>query len=240
MNTIDLTTDLRVQTFTEDRIGMRVGMPEVIIKVTHIPTGRSAYGCGERSQHANRAKAIASLSDLPAETSLVLADVIAAVDAEPELTDEMPDEMFNAVRNDKGALVELMRLAVRETKQNINARIATLNASSLNPHAAAGQAMYQVWQSTDSCAEHWSWDDVDKAEYDAAREDKRRILYTAPQLQPTHQLDAQRFQWLRWCYSQLKTSRCQNALEAFGLSVTPDTIDSLDVAVDEGMERTRP
>lgn len=37
--------------------------------------------------------------------------------------------------------------------------------------------LYQVWRSTDSCGEFWSWDDCDEAEYLAAPESKRRILY---------------------------------------------------------------
>ena len=42
------------------------------------------------------------------------------------------------------------------------------------------EPMYQVWQSTDSCEEFYSWDDVDKEEFDKTKPDKRRILYTHP------------------------------------------------------------
>lgn len=36
---------------------------------------------------------------------------------------------------------------------------------------------YQVWMSTDSCNEFWAYEDVAKAEYDAAPEEKRRIIF---------------------------------------------------------------
>ena len=41
--------------------------------------------------------------------------------------------------------------------------------------------VYQLWRSTDPCSEFWSWDDVDKAEYDHEKDDdKRRVLFTHP------------------------------------------------------------
>lgn len=48
---------------------------------------------------------------------------IAAVDAEPELPGDMPDEMWEAARNDRDAMAEAMRIAVRQTKAGIKERI---------------------------------------------------------------------------------------------------------------------
>lgn len=53
---------LRVQVFTEQRAGMRVGMPEAMVKVTDLRTGRYTVGHGERNPHLNRAKAVAALA----------------------------------------------------------------------------------------------------------------------------------------------------------------------------------
>ena len=71
--------ELHVQVFAEQRTGMKVGMPEVVIKVTHLPTGRVAYGCGERSQHANRQKAVAELEAPAAEPADAGLDAVAEV-----------------------------------------------------------------------------------------------------------------------------------------------------------------
>ena len=46
-----------------------------------------------------------------------------AVDAEPELPGEMPDEMWAAIREDRDAAAEAMRIIVRQTKAGIRARI---------------------------------------------------------------------------------------------------------------------
>jgi len=48
---------------------------------------------------------------------------IAAVDAEPELPGDMPDEMWNAVRNDRDAMCEAFRMTVRLIKDGIKGRI---------------------------------------------------------------------------------------------------------------------
>lgn len=52
--------------------------------------------------------------------------VLRAVDEEPELTDEMPEEMWAAVRDDREAMVEAFRIVVRQTKAGIRARIEEL------------------------------------------------------------------------------------------------------------------
>lgn len=60
----------------------------------------------------------------------------------------------------------------------LRAAVDTLEAQlHAAPQAPAMTAHYQVWQSTDSCGEFWSWDDVGRTEYDAAASDKRRVLY---------------------------------------------------------------
>ena len=49
-----------------------------------------------------------------------------AVDDEPELTDEMPEEMFDAYQEivkDKKSLTEALRILVRQTKSEIRERI---------------------------------------------------------------------------------------------------------------------
>ena len=41
--------------------------------------------------------------------------------------------------------------------------------------------VFQIWRSTDSCCEFWSWDDVDEDEYaDEPEPTKKRKLYAAP------------------------------------------------------------
>lgn len=52
--------------------------------------------------------------------------LLRAVDIEPELTDEMPDEMWAALRDDRDATVEALRIVVRQTKAAIRARIEEL------------------------------------------------------------------------------------------------------------------
>lgn len=60
--------------------------------------------------------------------------LLRAVDIEPELTDEMPDEMWAALRDDRDATVEALRIVVRQTKAAIRARIEEL----LGEHAMSG------------------------------------------------------------------------------------------------------
>lgn len=47
----------------------------------------------------------------------------AAIMAEPELPGDMPDEMWEAIRNDRDAAVECMRIVVRQTKAGIIKRL---------------------------------------------------------------------------------------------------------------------
>lgn len=42
-----------------------------------------------------------------------------AIDSEPELPDQMPDEIWEKVKNDREALTELLRITVRKTKEGI-------------------------------------------------------------------------------------------------------------------------
>ena len=51
----------------------------------------------------------------------------AAIDLEPELSDEMPDEMWEYIRNDKEAMIEVMRAAISLTKGNIKSRLHALS-----------------------------------------------------------------------------------------------------------------
>ncbi|NMB83277.1 MAG: hypothetical protein GYA14_15820 [Ignavibacteria bacterium] len=52
--------------------------------------------------------------------------VIEAIDVEPELPGEMPDEIYQSVQGDKDALAELLRITVGETKRGIRNRISDL------------------------------------------------------------------------------------------------------------------
>ena len=49
--------------------------------------------------------------------------VLKAVDDEEELNDGMPDAMWEAIRNDRDAMAECLRLSVRMTKDNIKERL---------------------------------------------------------------------------------------------------------------------
>jgi uncharacterized protein YjgD (DUF1641 family) len=55
-----------------------------------------------------------------------ISKVYQAIEEEPELEDEMPDEMFNLICKDKDALSESMRIIVRLTKKGIWDRIEKL------------------------------------------------------------------------------------------------------------------
>lgn len=66
-------------------------------------------------------------------TVLDRGEVLEAIDAEPELLDEMPDEMLAAVQESvaaggKEAFSELLRVVTRLTKRGIRARVLSLTA----------------------------------------------------------------------------------------------------------------
>ncbi len=48
--------------------------------------------------------------------------------------------------------------------------------------------IYQVWRSTDSCGEFYSWDDCDKYDYDETLGDNRRVLFEHPAPLPEEQI----------------------------------------------------
>lgn len=52
-------------------------------------------------------------------------EVEGAIDAEPELPGEIPDEMWEAIKNDRDACTEAMRIVVRQTKEGIKNRLAS-------------------------------------------------------------------------------------------------------------------
>lgn len=79
---------------------------------------------------------------------------------------------------DKHAEYEGVWSDISCAEDEIQALREALDATQAQAHAPPAMTPhYQVWQSTDSCAEFWCWDDVDRAEYDAAMPDKRRVLY---------------------------------------------------------------
>ena len=47
--------------------------------------------------------------------------------------------------------------------------------AALQPQEAA-KIELQVWRSTDSCEEFWSWDECDQYDYDRAKPEDRRII----------------------------------------------------------------
>lgn len=53
---------------------------------------------------------------------------LAEVEAEPELPGDMPDEIWEAIRNDRDALAETLRITVRLTKDGIRKRIQSPNS----------------------------------------------------------------------------------------------------------------
>jgi metal-dependent HD superfamily phosphatase/phosphodiesterase len=57
-------------------------------------------------------------------TEFVLREQVrAAIDAEPELPCEMPEEIWDMLRSDERAAAEVMRANVRAMKINIKARL---------------------------------------------------------------------------------------------------------------------
>lgn len=54
---------------------------------------------------------------------LTVDEAIAAIDAEPELPDDMPDEMWDACRKDRDTMQEALRVVVRLTKEGITNRL---------------------------------------------------------------------------------------------------------------------
>jgi hypothetical protein len=48
---------------------------------------------------------------------------LCAVDEEPEYPGDMPDEMWEAIRGDRDAMAEALRVTVRLTKKGIRERI---------------------------------------------------------------------------------------------------------------------
>ena len=53
-----------------------------------------------------------------------VAELEKAINDEPELPDDMPDEMWEAIRNDRDAMAEALRIVVRLTKSGILAKAA--------------------------------------------------------------------------------------------------------------------
>lgn len=53
---------------------------------------------------------------------------IAAVEAEPEMPGPMPDELWDVIRSGRHVAVDVLRIAVRQTKAGIIARILTPDA----------------------------------------------------------------------------------------------------------------
>lgn len=66
-------------------------------------------------------------------TPIDRADVLKAIEDEPELPGDMPDEMWDALRqmayrDDREGMMEALRIAVRQTKEGIRERLEVLCA----------------------------------------------------------------------------------------------------------------
>jgi hypothetical protein len=61
--------------------------------------------------------------------NIPLSAVLKAIEDEPEYPGKMPDEMFEALRNDRDAMEEAMRITVRLTKIGIKNRVMGLDKS---------------------------------------------------------------------------------------------------------------
>ena len=57
------------------------------------------------------------------KTKITLSAALKAVDDEPELPGEMPDEVWEALRSDRATMETVLRGIVQTTKQNIRDRI---------------------------------------------------------------------------------------------------------------------
>ena len=58
--------------------------------------------------------------------TITIENALRAVDDEPEYTDKMPDEMWEAIKGDREAMTEALRITVRLTKKGIKDRIMLL------------------------------------------------------------------------------------------------------------------
>lgn len=72
---------------------------------------------------------MAELPSAPPAAPVVPEEWRQAIECEPELPDAMPDEMWAAIKDDRDAATEAMRLAVRFTKAGILARLSALLAA---------------------------------------------------------------------------------------------------------------
>lgn len=70
-----------------------------------------------------RRMTVESLEDIDRRTMLAESAVAEAIDAEPELLGPMPDAMWEAINGDRDATMAAMRIAVRQTKAGIKARL---------------------------------------------------------------------------------------------------------------------
>ena len=57
------------------------------------------------------------------KTKITLSAALKAIDDEPELPGEMPDEVWEALRSDRATMETVLRGIVQTTKQNIRDRI---------------------------------------------------------------------------------------------------------------------
>lgn len=71
---------------------------------------------------ARRKQLLLESKDLLGKTTILKQALEKAIDDEPELPGQMPDHIFQAVKNDKDAIAEMNRITVRLTKKGIKER----------------------------------------------------------------------------------------------------------------------
>jgi len=75
----------------------------------------------------NKNETSETLQALRLSKNITLSAVLKAIDDEPEYPGKMPDEMFEAIKNDRDAMEEGMRITVRLTKLGIKNRVMELD-----------------------------------------------------------------------------------------------------------------
>ena len=107
----------------------------------------------------------------------VVAVAVQCVEQEEELPGDMPDELWDAIKNDRDACVKSHQIAVRKTKENIIARIRSRTPASIQRLCAAKEKVIEAAKEAvrqhGQCGWDCSWCDVQDAlsELEAAKKE---------------------------------------------------------------------
>lgn len=82
--------------------------------------------CGMESKHHGQTCTAGGSFPAPAGSVPTMREILDAIECEPELPGNIPEEMFEVIREDRNAMAETIRIAVRQTKANILKRVAKL------------------------------------------------------------------------------------------------------------------